>query len=313
MPKRGLGTQVKIFAVVVVVVVASIGVVSLLSRTTSGATTTLTSRAIITLTSTVSGSTVAGNPDDCPSIETFGNLTYTYNPCARFPGGFTSGAQANGTLDSPQVQAFIKNAYEYHLVYFSQKIGDPSRAQAIINVTGAQVVEGNWTTGYQISYVGNSLLNVTVAQAASSSSYEVSHLSVYELPDRNTSLGFTAPQQKVIGVAASDAKANYLMAGGPYYAVFVSPLMNNIEFVGPQCPGYNGNSSVVVKSYDVQFNQVNGYLNVQVYVDGNSNVLSRTMSDQPYRSLTGYGNGLLITDPWISGYVQPQQFTSCPQ
>lgn len=169
----------------------------------------------------------------------------------------------------------------------------------MINVTGAQIVKGNWTTGYQVCYVGNSLLNVTVAQVASSSSYGVTHLSVYGLPERHTSLGFTAQQQKAIGAAASDAKANHLMAGGPYYVVFVSPLMNSTESVGPQCPGYNGNSTVVVKSYDVQFNQVNGHLNVQVYVDGHFNVLWRTTSNQPYRSLHGYDNGLLIiTDPW---------------
>ena len=89
--------------------------------------------------------------------------------------------------------------------------------------------------------------------------------------------------------------------------------MNNMYFVGPQCPGYNGNSSVVVQSYDVQFDQANGYTNVQVYVDGSFNVLSRTMSDQPYRSLTGYGNGFSFTDPWISGYVDSQQGPSCPQ
>jgi len=270
------------------------------------------SATITTLTATATA--VAKDLYDCPKVETVGNLTWTFNPCAGGPFNpdFTSSAQANGTLDSPQVQAFIKNAYEYHIVYFKQKFGDPSRAQVILNVTGTQVVGGNWSTGYQISYADNSVLNVTVAQVAPSS-YEVSRLSVYNLPDRNTSLGFTAQQQKVIGAAASDAKAEQLMAGGPYYVVWVSPFEGNDEFVGPQCPGYNGNSTVVVQSYDVQFNQVNGYLNVQVYVDGNFNVLSRTMSNQPYRSLTGYGNGVVITDPWISGYVQPQQFTSCPQ
>jgi hypothetical protein len=270
------------------------------------------SATITTLTATPTA--VANYPYDCPKVETVGNLTWTFNPCAGGPfrTDFTSSAQASGTLDSPQVQAFIKNAYEYHVVYFKQKFGDPSRAQVIMNVTGIQVVGGNWSTGYQISYVGNSVLNVTVALVAPSS-YEVSHLSVYNLPDRHTSLGFTAQQQKVIGAAASDAKAERLMAGGPYYVVFVSPLMNNTVFVGPRCPGYSGNSSVVVKSYDVQFNQVNGYLNVQVYVDGNFSALSRTMSNQPYRSLTGYGNGVVITDPWISGYVDSQQGPACPQ
>jgi len=280
---------------------------------------TSVSDTITTITATPTA--VANNLYDCPKVETVGNLTWTFNPCegGPFTTDFTSSAQANGTLDSPQVQAFIKNAYEYHVVYFKQKMGEgnqtvdhSSLAQAILNVTGTQLVRGNWSTGYQVSYVGNSILNVTIVQVAPSS-YEVSHLSVYNLPDRNTSLGFTAQQQKVIGAAASDAKAEQLMAGRPYYVVFVSPLMNNMYFVGPQCPGYNGNSSVVVQSYDVQFDQVNGYINVQVYVDGSFNVLSRTMSDQPYRSLTGYGNGLVITDPWISGYVEPPQFQNCPQ
>jgi hypothetical protein len=257
---------------------------------------------------------VANNPFDCPKVETVGNLTWAFNPCARGPptSDFTSGAQATGTLDSPQVQAFIKNAYEYHVAYFKQKFGDPSRAQVILNVTGAQVVGGNWSTGYRISYVDNSVLNVTVAQVAPSS-YEVSHLSVYHLPDRHTSLGFTAQQQMVIGAATSDAKAQHLMAGRQYYVVFVSPLMNNTEFDGPQCPGYNGILNIVLKSYDVQFDQANGYTNVQVYVDGSFNVLSRTMSNQPYRSLTGYGNGVVMTDPWISGYVYSQQGPPCPQ
>ena len=180
---------------------------------------TSSSAAVTTLTATPTA--VANNPYDCPKVETVGNLTWTSNPCARplLGGDFASGAQANSTLDSPQVQAFIKNAYEYHVVYFKQKMGGnlssaSSNAQAILNVTGTQTVSGNWSTGYQVSYVGNSILNVTIAQVAPSS-YQVSHLSVYKLPDRHTSLSFTAQQQRVIGAAASDPKADNLMAGGP--------------------------------------------------------------------------------------------------
>ena len=260
---------------------------------------------VTTLTATATK--VANNLYDCPKTETFGNLTYSYNPCARFPPDFDSAwrSQAYDALDSPAVQASINGAYEYHLVYFNQNTRD-----SIINVTGAQVITGNWTTGYQISYVRNVLLNVSVDQVGSS--YEVTHISVYQLPDRQTFLGFSVQQKEVIAAAASDSKTESLMAGEPYYVVWVSPFEGNDVFVWAQCPGYNGNSTVVINSYDVQFNQMNGYRNVQVYVDQGFNVVARTSSDQP-RSIEGAGNGLLITDPWIADYVQPQRFTSCPQ
>jgi hypothetical protein len=238
---------------------------------------------------------------------TFANMTWEENPCA--PPILPSAQLENATLDSPQVQAFIKDAYEYHRVYYRTGIGTEGQTDEILNVTGRQVVTGNWTNAYLMSYVGNHLLNVTVAPTTESM-YDVTHISVYNLPDRNYSVTFTALQRQVINGALSNSTVKSLMVGGPYYVRYVSPLENN-TITGP--PKSSGNSTVAIPdSYFVQFNLVNGTANVSAYLDKNFTTVTSTFSDEPF-STECFGNGLIISDPWwsYSGKIL-QNATSCP-
>jgi len=213
----------------------------------------------------------------------------------------------NATLDSPQVQAFIKNAYDYHRVYYRTGLGSQQRTDEILNVTGKQILNGNWSSGYVVSYVDNHLLNITIASAQQS--YSITHMTVYDLPDRNYSETFTAIQKEIVGGAMSNSTVESLMGGGEYYVRFVSPLQNN-TIVGP--PKSSGNSTTVVPDcYFVQFNQVNGTAYVSAYVDQNFSTVASTYTDEPF-STECFG-GLIISDPWwfYAGETL-QNVTSCP-
>lgn len=246
--------------------------------------------------------------EDCSGTTvTFANMTWEESPCAQ---PFIPTPQLeNATLDSPQVQAFIKNAYEYHRVYYRTGIGSEQETDEVLNVTGEQLVTGNWTSAYLVSYVGNHLLNVTVALTAQSA-YDVTHISVYNLPDRNYPVTFTALQRQVINGALSNSTVRSLMAGGQYYVRYVSSLENN-EITGP--PRSSGNNTVAIpNSYSVQFNLVNGTAYVSAYLDKDFTTVDSTYTDEPF-STECFGNGLIISDPWwsYSGQVL-QDVTSCP-
>jgi hypothetical protein len=189
------------------------------------------------------------------------------------------------TLDSLPVQAFIRTAYEYHLVYFASSKDGAATAYAVLNVTGSQEVVGNWTAGYTVSYVGDRLLNVTVVQVTSSV-YDVTHVSSYPLPDRNESVVFTPDQVRAIGVALSDPGVQALMTVPPYYA----------ELVALPIPG------AADGSYLVQLYQVDGTRVVGVFVGPDFSSVLGTFVEQRVSGECWPG-GLVITDPWdAAGY-----------
>jgi hypothetical protein len=212
------------------------------------------------------------------STETYGNMTWITSPCVSY--GFPSAPLKNTTLDSRQVLPFIKTAYEYHLVYFGYSKTDSNVMYAILNVTGTQVVTGNWTSGYHVDYVGDKLLNVTILQVVASR-YEVSHIISYALPDRNESIAYTSQQVQAIQVALNNSKVQSLMADPPYYAEFV---------------GTSGNSTVA-GTYFVQLYQVDGTGVVGAFVNPR---LSAVMGSYSEQRVSGecWPDGLVITDPW---------------
>ncbi|MGH9918592.1 MAG: hypothetical protein ACRD6W_06970, partial [Nitrososphaerales archaeon] len=110
------------------------------------------------------------------SAETYGNMTLSVSPCVAY--GFPSAFVRNATLDTPQVLPFIKAAYEYHLVYFAHSPANQGVMYAVFNVTGSQVVNGNYTSGYRVSYLANRLLNVTFLQVTFQH-FDVMHVSAY--------------------------------------------------------------------------------------------------------------------------------------
>jgi hypothetical protein len=246
---------------------------------------------------------------------TFANMSWVEPPACAPPFG-PSEQLENATLDSPQVQAFIKNAYEYHRVYYrtgsgSQQMINGSSWQStdeILNVTGRQVMSGNWSSGYVLSYVDNHLLNITVAPTEQS--YLITLMAVYNLPDRSYVETFTALQGQVINGALANSTVKSLMIGGPYYVRYVSPLENN-TIAGP--PKSSGNNTVVIPdSYFVQFNLVNGTAYVSADLDKNFTTLASTYTDQDF-SAECFGNGQIISDPWwfYSGEIV-QNNRSCP-
>ncbi|HVC27716.1 MAG TPA: hypothetical protein VND40_06095 [Nitrososphaerales archaeon] len=221
------------------------------------------------------------------STETYANITWTVSPCVSF--GFPSASLKNATLASRQVLQFIKTAYEYHLAYFAFSRTDANVMYAVLNVTGSQVVTGNWTTGYQVSYVGDKLLNVTVLQVVHSH-FQVTHVSAYALPDRSESVAYTPQQLQAISVALSDPKVRSLMVEPPYY----------VEFVGS-----SGNATTT-DSYFIQLYQVDGTGIVGAFVNPG---LGSVVTSYTQQRVSGecWPDGMVITDPWGE-----TGFSGCP-
>jgi hypothetical protein len=222
--------------------------------------------------------TIVDSPACNGSAETYGNMTFSVSPCVSY--GFPSAFVRNATLDTPQVLPFIKTAYEYHLTYFAHSKTNWDMMYAVLNVTGSQVVTGNYTTGYQVSYVGNKLLNVTVFRVAFQH-FDVTHVSAYALPDRNESDAYTPQQVRAIGIALSDPKVMSLMVGPHYY----------VEFVGS-----SGNATNAV-GYVVQLYQVDGTVIVGAFVDLSLNAVTSSFSQQR-GSGECWPGGIVVTDPW---------------
>jgi hypothetical protein len=218
-------------------------------------------------------------------------MTLNENSCTSY--SFPSDSLEKATLGSTQVQAFIKSAYEYHLVYFGRQIGGPNVTHTVLNVTGTQVVTGNWTTGYRVSYLANALLNVTV-QHPVPSTYDVTHLSVYPLPDRNESIAFTTQQMRAIQMAISDPKVKALMVRPPYFVqsakLFSNGTINNAYFVQLYQVGGTG----FVGAF------VNQSFTAVVASYGGNRVSSQCLAD-----------GTVITDPWNAS-VKNIQCTAQP-
>ena len=231
-----------------------------------------------TATYTQGHGTIVYSPTCKGTEETFGNLTFSVSPCVAY--GFPSPFVRNATLDTRQVLPFIAAAYEYHLVYFAHSTANSNVMYAVLNVTGRQVVAGNYSAGYQVSYAGNKLLNVTFLKVASKH-FDVTHVSSYSLPDRNESVAYSLLQGTAIRVALSDSNVTSLMGGQQYYAKFVGST-GNVTAVG---------------NYLVQLYQVNGTGIVGAFVN-----LSLGSVVSSFYQERGAGEcwpgGIVVTDPW---------------
>lgn len=260
-----------------------VGAVVFLPETDGGSQSSASITAVVTSSGTTTTytqghGTIVYSPACNGAAETFGNLTFRVSPCVAY--GFPSPFVRNATLDTRQVLPFIKTAYEYHLVYFAHSTANWDVIYAVLNVTGKQVVTGNYSAGYQVSYVGNKLLNVTVLKVAFQH-FDVTHVSAYLLPDRNESVAYAPQQARAISLALSDPKVASLMAGLPYYA----------EFVGS--PG----NATATGSYIVQLYQVDGAGIVGAFVNPSLNSVVSSYFQQR-GSGECWPGGIVITDPW---------------
>lgn len=224
---------------------------------------------------------------------TFGNMTLEEGPCVSY--GFPSGQVAYATLESSPAHDYIRTAYGYQLLYFGTSVTDSSVTYAVLNVTGSQEVTGNWTAGYEVSYTGNRLLNVTLLQVASST-YDVLHFSNYPLPDRNQSIAFSAQEAQAIEVALSDPHVESYMSGSQYYAEYSSAFENS-----------------TATGYYVQFYQVDGPGTVGAFVSAG---LTAVTSSHFQLRVSGecWPDGYFIADPWnaVSSSVCTSESTTNP-
>jgi hypothetical protein len=231
-----------------------------------------------TATYTQGHGTIVYSPACNGTAETFGNITFSVSSCVAY--GFPSPFVRNATLDTRQVLPYIKTAYEYHLVYFAHNTANSNVMYAVLNVTGSQAVSGNYSSGYQVSYMGNKLLNVTFLKVAFHV-FDVTHVSAYSLPDRNGSVSYSPQQAQAISLALSDSNVTSLMAGKSYYANFV---------------GSTGNATAA-GGFLVQFYQVDGAGIVGAFVNlGPSSVVDSFY--QQRGSGECFPGGIVVTDPW---------------
>lgn len=242
------------------------------SATSSGS----NSSATRSQTSTVTDTTTISGAQTCPTLPgtsySSANITYIVPTCTTysFPGALTQ----IEVLNSSKVLPYVERAYNYSVVYVKDLT---SATDYVLNVTGRLEVAGNWTTGYDLSYTGNKLLNITVL---SEPGHPVSSVLVDSLPDRHVSITFTRQQQSIIQTALSNSTVQALMIDPPYFVVTEYPG------AGPQ----NGTDTVL-------FQQVQGILGVAVDLNA-STMAVLDASNGSYAGVFCDSNGLCVTDPW---------------
>ena len=172
------------------------------------------------------------------SIETQSTLQYrttstsvalglpTSNPTANGAESWSPGLAVQAALTSPQAQNYVKTAYSYGILGLSQTSASPIMISILLNVTGSQIVTGNWTAGYTVSYAKLNLLNVTV-QFTKTSNHTVVRAWPTQLPDRNLSIDYTPTQQKVISLVLSNVTITQSVGPESYVeSVSVFPITN---------------------------------------------------------------------------------------
>ena len=174
------------------------------------------------------------------------------------------GQVATLVLESSVVQSYIGSAYSYHIGDMKPSPSNPNLITVSVNVTGAQSVNGNWTTGYEVSYTGLRTLTAEVLFNAPSS-FTLQNVAVTELPGVNQSVAYDSQQQQIVRVALSNATGiiKGLMGSAAFYVDSVTsvPLQNGTyagdyfvfiyQVDGPKLVGVfvNGGITAVVDSY----------------------------------------------------------------
>ena len=193
---------------------------------------------------------------------------------------------ANLTLNSPNVQSFIKDAYSYSVSIYSDHFA-PNLITVLINVNGSQSVVGNYTTGYKITFSGIKVLNATV-QFTPPNSYIMAAIGVTNIPNQTESASFSPQQQHVIQVALSNSTVQNLMGKFPYYVEYID-----------QFPSQNG---TFAGDYFVFMFQVNGTRTVGIYVNPGINAVVDAYAGTRVSTICfGSSNPLTcFTSPWNS-------------
>jgi hypothetical protein len=188
---------------------------------------------------------------------------------------------ANVTLGSPGVQAYIQDAYNYSF-FIAQTGASPVLVSNVINVIGIQVVSGNWSTQYTITYSHISILNVTV-QYTPPGGYQIIHIGVQNYTDVLSAINFTSADRQAIAWAATNSTIKSYLAANPSYVAgaYLFPSGNK-TFGG---------------DYLVTFDQLNGTKMLGVFVNpANWQVVAAYPGSRIWSQC--YGNGACYYSPW---------------
>jgi hypothetical protein len=148
------------------------------------------------------------------------------------------------------VKPHITNVYyESILAGGAKNQSDQSHLFLDLFVVGAQQVSGNWTTAYNVTYIGRQILNVTV-QFQPPSSYTVSGWTGTTLSAQSRQLSFNSTQKQAIQVALSNSTVKSDVDGIKYYVYSAEPCCNS-----------------TVSGYWLQMDQVNGYKSIGILVN----------------------------------------------
>jgi hypothetical protein len=190
-------------------------------------------------------------------------------------------AVANVTLGSPSVQAYIHDAYNYSFS-ISQTGTDPVLLSTTIFVIGEQIVSGNWTTGYNVTYTHISFLNETVMYSPPSY-YRSINFAVRNQTDDHGFVNFTSGEREAISSAMDNASLRSYYSANPSYVAgaYLLPA-GNATFGG---------------DYLIVLSQLNGTRILNAFVSPASwQVVSTYQSSRI--SSTCYSNGVCYYSPW---------------
>ncbi len=199
-------------------------------------------------------------------------------------GGWQAWQVANVTLGSPQVQTYVHDAYSYNFSIF-QTGTSPVLVSNLIHVTGALAISGNWSTGYNGTYLHNRVLNVTI-QYTPPSSYQIIGFAVQNMSDRSFAINFTSVERQAISSAVENGTVKTYLTHYPSYAesVFLLPTGNG-TFGG---------------DYLVLFYPVSGTNILGVFVNPTQWTVVSTYNDTRVSQVC-YGAGACWTSPWGAG------------
>jgi hypothetical protein len=200
--------------------------------------------------------------------------------------GWQEWAVANITLGYNRTQAYIHDAYNYSF-FASQTGSNPVLVSALVSTFGPQIINGNWTTGYNFTFSYHSELNVTVRYTPPAK-YQIISFAV-----QNFTLGgvywsipaYNSTQQQAISIALANASVKSYLTQYPSYVdgAFLFPAANK-TFGG---------------DYLILFDQLTGGKILGVFVNLNAGAVVSTYGDTR-ATKTCFSNGICYTSPWGS-------------
>lgn len=241
-------------------------------------------KAVVVHMSTSSGAWSSGTSTDTTGTASFVYTTSSINlGPTNISDAWDPALVANLTMYSPEVQSYVRGAYSYDISGLGMSQFDT--INVIINVTGSQIVSGNWTSGYHVVYTGMRTLNASV-MFTPPNSYQLLGVISTSLPDQNDTITFSSQQQRAIQVALSNATVQRLMGSSKYYVSSVTPF-----------PVTNG---TYANDYFLMLNQISGTKIVGVFVDASLTAVVGVYNDTRVSTMCYGPENVCFTSPWGS-------------